>query len=228
MVSSRMGVAFLFMAVLATAPAHAESILFNTLGPGDTFDGNSASSFGFDEGQEGDPDSRFARAMPFSPSSSARLRSLDLALFFVADQPPGTLVINLFAADGFLPGALLETFTRTESLAAGVYSFSSVAQPLLQFGQDYFVEATTTGRGFGGFFFTSVEQPENARGADVFRNNNGPWQRTSVPSDFLALRVTGDTAAIPEPATLILLGTAVGVAPLRRYHRRRRNRNEEA
>lgn len=220
MAASKMGVAFLFMAVLSTAPANADPILFSTLGPGDVFDRNAAMFFGFDEGEEGDPDSRFARAMPFSPSSTATLRSLDLALDFTPDFPPAALTINLFAADGLLPGPLLETFTRTGPLASGVHSFGSVAQPVLRFGQHYFVEATTTGRGFGGWYFSSEVPEEFARGADVLRNNNGPWQRLAVQGEILALRVTGDPAPIPEPATVILVGTALALAPLRRRRSR--------
>ena len=216
MAASRMGVAFLFIAALITPPAHADSIVFSTLGPGDAFDVNSAWFFGFDEGEEGDPDFRFARAMPFSPSSTATLRSLDLALDFTPDFPPGTLVINLFGAEGLLPGRLLETFTRTEPLARGVHSFTSVARPVLQIGHEYFVEATTTGRAFGGWHFSSVEAAEGARGADVFRRDNGQWQLSAVPIDPTALRVTGDAAPIPEPASVILVGTALALAPLRR------------
>lgn len=216
MAASRTGVALLFMAVLSTTPANAESILFSALGPGDAFDANAAAFFGFNEGQEGDPDSRFARAMPFSPSSTATLTSLDLALDFTPNIPPGTLVINLFAAEGPLPGPLLETFTRTEPLARGVYSFSSVAQPVLRFGQDYFVEATTTGRGFGGWYFSSEMPEEHARGLEAFRIDNGPWRRLAAPGDIVALRVTGDTAPIPEPASMILVGTAVALVPFRR------------
>jgi hypothetical protein len=216
MAASRMGVAFFFMAVLVTAPANAESILFNTLGPGDAFDRNAASFFGFDEGQEDTPDRRFARAMPFSPSATATLRSLDIALDFTPDFPPGTLIVNLFAAEGLLPGPLLETFTRTEPLAAGVHSFRSAGQSVLRFGQDYFVEATTTGRAFGGWYFSSEVPEEGARGADVFRNDNGPWQLSAAPGTILALRVTADAAPIPEPASLILVGMALALVPLRR------------
>jgi hypothetical protein len=216
MAALKMGVAFLFMAVLITAPANAESILFSTLGPGDAFDGNAALFFGFDEGEEGNPDFRFARAMPFSPSATATLRSLDFGLDFTPNFSPGTLVINLFAADGLLPGPLLETLTRTEPLARGVHSFTSVAQPVLRVGQDYFVEATTTGRGFGGWYFSGEIPEEHARGVEVFRIDNGPWQRLAAPGDIVALRVTGDAAPIPEPASVILLGTAVALVPLRR------------
>ena len=52
MAASRTGVALLFTAVLSTAPANAESIVFSTLGPGDAFDLNAAAFFGFEEGEE--------------------------------------------------------------------------------------------------------------------------------------------------------------------------------
>jgi hypothetical protein len=215
MAASKIAVGFLFMAVLVAAPARAESILFNTLGPGDRFDG-AALFFGFDEGEEGDPDRRFTWAMPFSPSSTAALRSIELALDFNPDFSPATLVINLFAADGLLPGQLLETFTRTGPLGRGVHSFGSAGEPVLRAGQGYFIEATTTGRGFGAWYFSSEEPDEFARGADVFRNNNGPWQRLTVQGNILALRVSGDPAPIPEPASMILVGTVLALVPLRR------------
>ena len=216
MTASRMGVAFFFVAVLVAVPANAESILFNTLGPGDAFDQNAALFFGFEEGEEGGADFRFARAMPFTPSATATLRSLDLALDFNSDFSSGMVVINLFAADGALPGRLLETFTRAGGLARGVHSFQSVAQPRLRFGQDYFVEATTTLRGFGGWYMSSEIPEEHARGVEVFRIDNGPWQPLRAPGDIVALRAIGDTAPVPEPATVILLGTAMALVPLRR------------
>jgi len=205
-----------FLAVLIAAPVNAESILFNTLGPGDAFDENAASFFGFDEGQEDTPDGRFARAMPFTPGSTAPLRSIDIALSFHPNFSPAVLVINLFAADGDLPGALLETLITANALAAGVHSFTSRLQPVLNFGQEYFVEATTTERGFGGFHIALEQPEENMRGADVFRNDNGPWRRAAVQGDILALRVTGTAAPVPEPASVLLVGTSAALLALRR------------
>lgn len=215
MAASRATVFFLVATMLTAAPAAADTILFNSLGS-DPFVG-AATVFGFNLGEEGDPDHHVGVAYPFVPSTTAQFRSAELPLFFpCCDSLPGkgSLVINLLAADGNVPGRLLESFMRTEAIELEVVSFRSVLQPLLTAGQTYFIEASTIGIA-AGFWHNVVDDDGPFRSAR--RIDNGPWQAHT--QNFAGgFRIIGeDSAPVPEPTTLVLLGTGLtAVAALRR------------
>ncbi len=216
MVASKTLFAFLIVLGLTVTPASADVVLFSNLGPNDSFNTSTSTFFGFDVGEEGDPDFRFARAMAFVPSTTAPLQSLELPLQFPVSFTEGSLVVNLFAADasGTLPGALLESFTRTEPVD-GLESFQSVGNPILMAGSRYFVEATTAGMADGLWFFSLKGhglQP------DIGRVNNGPWSGAGIRDFTAAFRVSGigEGGQVPEPASLLLLGTGAAIVMRRR------------
>jgi PEP-CTERM motif len=207
--------AFSLALSLAATTASADPIqVFSSFGPGSTFNSDHATFFGFDFGEEGDPDSRFARAMSFVPTTTAGLSSVELALEVPFSFSQGSLQINLFDSDGAIPGALLESWTGTSQTGQGIFRFDSALHPFLAVGHTYFLEATTVGQ-FDGLWFHAVGPPGIF--TDVRRNNNGPWE-VGTRSFETSFRVSGDASAsaTPEPASLLLLGTGLVLACRRR------------
>jgi hypothetical protein len=198
---------------LIARPALADTIVFNNLGPNDSFD-SSATVFGLLTEEESIPH-RFSRAFPFVPASSGTLSRIELPIQFPLECEfacgDGSLVVNLFDAAGGAPGALLETFSTTEShLNPGVIGFSSAATPTLMAGGTYFVETTTTG-GTNGLWFLSFDTPPQAV-PDFRRNDGGPWEIGTRSFASAAFRVSVEPTPTPEPATLFMVGAgAVGV-----------------
>jgi len=217
MATSRPFVAVL-VATLGVAPASADSIFFSNLGPGDSYNEAVATFFGFDTGEEGDPDFRFARAMPFVSGRTGTLGALELPILFPFSFSNGSLVINLFEASNGLPDGLLETFTRTQAYSdRRPLAFRSEVKPRLQSGTTYFIEATTRGKADGIWYLSLLDQKLQP---DVLRFNDGPWQARGVRDFTAAFRVSGDAAsAVPEPASMVLVAAALAAAGARRRRR---------
>lgn len=219
MKSTQMLIAF-FAAALAAAPARADAVLYSSFGPGDTYKDLVATYFGFDFGEDGDPDSRFARAMSFEPRTTASLTRIELALSYPFSYADGALKVNLFESDGGMPRAAIEQFeAAADQNGSGIFRFNSVAHPTLVAGRTYFLEATTAGVANGIWFFSP--NPVLDLVPDVYRNLDGPWQRGL--RDFnAAFRVSGDAADAahaPEPGSLALLATGLGLAGWRARRR---------
>jgi hypothetical protein len=213
----RVWLACLLFSSLTAAPASAEQIIFSSLGP---IDLSRAAWFGFEQGQEGDPDYHFSPAVPFVAGATATLGTVEMPLQFPWSFTQGTLAVTLYArgSDG-MPGTALETFTSSGPLAGdgSLSTFYSSVNPLLLAGTTYFLSAATVGVADGLWYGPYAS--EDTRLPMAYRVNDGPWQggQTSFVHGF---RLTGDAppAPVPEPSTLLLIGT--GLACAARWRRR--------
>jgi hypothetical protein len=219
----RLTIAIAVVAAMLPVRAFADPVIvYTSFGPGNSFQ-DAASFFGFDTGEEGDPDSTFSRAFAFVPSTTVTLSDVDLPLKFPFSFSNGTLQVNVYSANGAVPGALLESFNTTEPINNAIAQFTSVLNPLLAAGETYFVEATTLGQADGLWFLSPLE---GAAATDVARLNNGATWVTGTREFNAAFSVLGTPvgAQTPEPATLVLLGT--GLVALRRRGRASATRPE--
>jgi len=209
------------VAFLIAAPATADTVLFSNFGPNSSFDSTSGSNFGFFDSDGDAPPEHFSRAMPFVPDATATLSEVELALEFPHTVSDGSLLVNLFAENAGLPGALLESFTSSQpSTGTGIFLFQSTVHPSLTSGHTYFLEATTVGTA-DGLWFLTLDPPLTV--PDFRRVDNGPWEVGT--RDFTsAFRVSGGGNPVPEPASLALLMTGVGYAGVRRARRSRARR----
>jgi hypothetical protein len=129
-------VMIIIVTFLAARPAFADSILFDTFGPSDSFDPN----FRYGIGNLG------FQAFQFVTSQTASLTSTTVALGRITADPTVTR-FQLYEGTATTLGLLLETFdvpnTVPPGLSAGaVVTFLSVLHPTLNAGQIYWLSAT--------------------------------------------------------------------------------------
>ncbi|MGD0014742.1 MAG: choice-of-anchor R domain-containing protein [Bryobacteraceae bacterium] len=190
-------------------------VLFNNFGPGDTFDTGTGWTLGGGgvSGNEGD-----TQGFVFTPGATAQLSMIELAVgrFSGANE----LTVWLMSDAAGQPGASLESFVFSGAMTSfgstTIISANSVSHPLLNAGTQYWLIGAPPDliNDWDAWNMNSI----TALGPRAIRIGAGSWSATSDDTQG-AFRITGETAAVPEPSAFLFLGAGLiwfGLLPRRK------------
>jgi hypothetical protein len=194
-------------------PLKADSVpLFNTFGPGHSY----SCCSGWSESGSGTQVHAIA-AMAFTTSVTSALGTIDVAIGWGGTSNQYTLA--LMTDKGGVPGSILESWSVTSSFIGGLCSncFDTVFAKqhiILQAGVQYWLVPFPSSNFDGGWQDNIVGSlgmlAESLDGGNTW----SPLLPTNVTPTLGAFDVK---STVPEPSTLILLGTALGIVGAARW-----------
>jgi hypothetical protein len=199
--------AMTFLAILTfgSAELRAQTTLYSTFGTGQTF-----GSGGFSV------EDNLGWAVPFQPSVTANLTSVDVALSLQSPDPFPMEVAIADDASGS-PGATIESFSVTPTSTPTAESLSSILNPVLTGGTTYWFEVigqvSEPGVDVGQLYSNNLGLTETV---DITSTGGASWSVFSAGEPDPAFDVIG---AVPEPASIAI--AAVGLAGMSLRRRRK-------
>jgi hypothetical protein len=197
------------LALLLLSSTAKADIIFNTFGPGDSYNTGVGWTLGV-------PGLYQDVGLAFTPAGNTyTLDRLVLALGWVTGT--NAVDVSLMTAVGGLPGSVLETWhvTNLPTFGAGgpPITMDSVLHPFLEEGTQYFVVSSVPlGESTWAAWNWNIA---GTIGPLAYRQNGGAWSAfTDVQT---ALRAEG--SPVPEPSTLSLLSLGVVSLLARRWRR---------
>lgn len=173
------------LALVATRSAEAV-VLFDTFGPGDTFEPTVGTVIA---------DFQWVAAQ-FDPVQSAQLTSVEVPLF--NDQGAADATVTIYADSAGVPGAILDSATLS-GFTDGIVTALMTGGVLLNTGTNYWIGLSANSPNAQAWRFTDPD----VAGRRALSNNQGASWVGFDSTETTAFRVNG---SVPVPATLALVG----------------------
>lgn len=198
---------------LAAIPAEADSVLYTTLGPGDSHGIYAYAVAGSNYSDE-------VIANSFTIDSASVVSDAQLAIYSaIGDDSPASVYIE--SDNSGSPGSILDALTQVGTIPAYesggpvIYDCAGAGCALAA-GTYWLVVSETDPNSALGWYFSSTGANTN-QAFDSIGSPTGPWSFDSVTET--AFEIDGPT--VPEPANWLLLGSGIlGMAMLIRRKRR--------